>query len=275
MMDPKRLLEEGSALETSLLRVALDDAPRKGLDRRIQVALGIGGIAISASTATSTAAAASKATPYLVSLGIVKWAGVAVIGASAVVGTAAVIHREAAHAPTTTSSMHAAKRAPTRTLAPAATQSMEVRSKPAAPPEESLALVPAPPATATEPPGNPTKPAFEPRVLPVAQAPITTSIHAPAPQAKSALTSEVKLLDDAHAALDSGDTRLAMTLLDRHDREFRHGTMTQESLHLRIEVYAVLHDDARVNALGRAFVSRYSDSPLAPRVRSLMGGEGQ
>jgi outer membrane protein assembly factor BamD (BamD/ComL family) len=81
----------------------------------------------------------------------------------------------------------------------------------------------------------------------------------------------MRLMDGATAALDSGDARLALTLLDRHDLEFLHGQMAPEALELRIRAYGLRHDDAKVVELGRAFLSRYPDNPLVPRVRALIG----
>jgi hypothetical protein len=256
MTDPKRLLEEGTALEATLLGAALDDAPRKGLDRRVQAALGIGGIAISASTASTTAAAASKAAPLLLSLGIAKWAGIAVIGAGAVVGAAAVVHHESARS-TPPSAIAAAART---TPAPAVPAGIEDRVT-APPPPVPLAT-----AAAPEPTPSPS-PVANRSATPAAN---TTNAPEAPTQSKPALSDELRLVDGATRAIESGDAELALALLDRHDLEFLHGQMAPEALELRVRAYALRHDDVKVGDLGRGFLARYPDSPLVPRVRALV-----
>jgi hypothetical protein len=266
MTDPKRLLEEGTALEASILGAALDDAPRKGLDRRIHAALGIGGIAIGATTASTTAAAASKAAPALVSFGIAKWAGIVAIGASAVVGAAAVARHESMpiappHGPVVL-------RPPSGAIpAPTAVPVAELGLPPSAPvadptsdPGPAEAMLPRAPAAR----------AAEPTVSPAIEAPSAPSRVA-LPPSMPGLSSELDLVDRANAALDSGDAQRAITLLDRHDLDFLHGRLAPEALELRIRAYALRHDDVKVVDLGKTFLSRYPDSPLVPRVRALIG----
>jgi hypothetical protein len=282
MTDPKRLLEEGTTLEASLLGSAMDDAPRKGLDRRIQAALGIGGIAITTGTASTTAAAATKAAPYLVSLGIAKWAGwagIVALGAGAVVGAAAIARHEAgsersparARASSwispratyeTLPAAHGVEGArPSGTAAQAEAQAEGRAQEPSAPASEPEAVARVPVAAAPE--AKEAVVAANP-----SRSPSTSPVEVPAPPAPR-LSSELKLMDGANAALDSGDADLALTLLDRHDLEFLHGRLAPEALELRIRAYALRHDDAKVAELGRAFLARYPDSPLVPRVRAL------
>jgi outer membrane protein assembly factor BamD (BamD/ComL family) len=88
------------------------------------------------------------------------------------------------------------------------------------------------------------------------------------------LLSELALIDAARAALDSGDTALALSQLDRHDREFPRGQLAPEALALRVEVHAARHEDAKVRELAARFVARYPDHPQAERMRSRSSGEG-
>jgi hypothetical protein len=271
MKDPTRLLESGTELEASLLGSAEDDAPREGLDRRVHAAIGIGGIAISASTASATAAAASHAVPAapvlishaLVSLGVVKWAGIIVLGTGMAVGAAAVVHREA--------SVTRASRAgepSVSALAPV--------TRGRATPPVSVADIP--------PPVIPAAPAAEPASsLPVASEPVRAKLLAPvyapseavaappSPGPKTpALEDEVALLNRAHEALESGDATLALTTLDRHDLDYMHGALAPEALEVRIEAYVKRHDDVKVAELGQTFLARYPGHPLAGKVRSLL-----
>jgi hypothetical protein len=79
------------------------------------------------------------------------------------------------------------------------------------------------------------------------------------------------MLDDAHAALSSGDTTRALALLDLHDREFRGGgALAPEAMALRIEVYAQRGDRDAAARLGSRFLAIYGDTPQAQRVRSIV-----
>jgi outer membrane protein assembly factor BamD (BamD/ComL family) len=89
------------------------------------------------------------------------------------------------------------------------------------------------------------------------------------------LVSELALLDRAHRALDSADTPLALSMLDRRDLEFVHGDLAPESLALRIEAYAQRRDGVKVRELGQSFLSRYPSHPQVRRVQSLMDGSAR
>jgi hypothetical protein len=263
MNDPKRLLDEGTELEARLLSSAIDDAPRAGVGRRVHLALGIGGAAIGAGTATTTAAAAaaSKATPFLASLGVAKWVGILAIGTGAV-ASVAVVHRRASTPESTSVEAAVERRAPG---APAVRTAPEPETRSPAPAEVS----PPPAPIAVDPP------APDPRVGPSVsrQAPAVSSGQpAVAPQKAPApeLAGELALLDRAHAALDSGDTQLALATLDRHDLEYMNGGLAPEALLLRIEAYARRHDDVKVAELGARFLSRYTGHPQAPQVAEMM-----
>jgi hypothetical protein len=260
MTDPKRMLEGGTELEARLLGSALDDAPAKGLGLRVQAALGVSGIAIGAGTATTTAAAASKAAPLLMSIGVAKWVGIVAIGTGAVVG-AAVVHHEAE-----------SQQGSVRSVSPgvnAATPALTARrldtvpsSIPDIPP---IPLLPPPlaPAPTLAPP-----PVAQDRVA-LPPPPPGARAEMPAETAEE-LVSELALLDRAHRALDSGDTQLALSTLDRRDLEFVHGDLAPESVALRIEAYAQRRDGVKVRELGQSFLSRYPTHPQARRVQSLM-----
>jgi hypothetical protein len=263
MTDPRRLVEEGTELEMRLLASALEDAPGRGLERRVQAAVGIGSIAVGAGTASTTAAAASKAIP-LFSLVVAKWVGIVAIGTGAVVGVAIVRPKAGLqHAPIGSGS-------PTRPRGAALGAAMAASPSNAAQP-----LVPAIAPVAISPPVSP------PATLDRAGVASTTN-HSQAPAASPSagvptetttdLVSELAMLDSAHKALDSSDTQLALATLDRHDLEFAHGDLAPESLVLRIEAYAQRRDGAKVRELGQTFLSRYPSHPQSGRVQLLIDG---
>jgi hypothetical protein len=264
MNDPKRLLEEGTELEARLLSSAIDDAPRAGLGRKVHLALGIGGAAIGTGTATTTAAAAaSKVPPLLASLGVAKWIGIVAVGTGAV-ASVAVVHRRASTVESTSVEAPGAMERPAPG-APAVRTAPEPETRSAAPAE----VTPPPAPIAAGPP------APDPRVGPSGgrQAPVAAPgppavapPKAPAPE----LAGELALLDRAHAALDSGDTQLALATLDRHDLEYMNGGLAPEALLLRIKAYARRHDDVKVTELGARFLSSYAGHPEAPQVAEMM-----
>jgi hypothetical protein len=232
MTDPRRLLEEGSDLEIAVLDSARDDAAPKDVHGRVYGVLGLG-TAIGAATTTAAARAAGAwgATAAM------KWAGVAVIGSAVAVGATVYVghHRAQSAIPGAT---------PTAMPTPAVTAT----------------------ATATE-------------VASATAVPIATAMSTPssiAPPTASALpspadlASELAYLDAAHAAIDSGDTTLALAKLDRHDHDFPRGRLGPESLALRIEAYTRSGNDSKVLDLARAFLARYPNHPQARRVQSIV-----
>jgi hypothetical protein len=260
MKDPTRLLESGSEFEASLLASAENDAPREGLDRRVRAAIGIGGIAIGATTASVTASA--KGAPLLISLGIAKWAAIAVLGTGIAVGAAVAVRREAS-----------VSRTP---YVPIREPSVKARG----PVTRSSSTTPVPPSDVPTPIPRATESVPAQQAAPAAirvneVAPShALSEGSPGPRplgpATPALEDEVAILSRAHAALESGDTTLALGTLDRHDLDFMHGALAPEALEVRIEAYDQRHDEVKVAELGHAFLARYSEHPLAGKVRALL-----
>jgi hypothetical protein len=251
----------------------MDDAPSRGLERRVQAALGIGSIALGAGTASTTAAAASKAIPLL-SFGVAKWVGIVAIGTGAAVG-AAVVHHEAALRKPFIAPLAAAAQvgpgaipalSPPMRLAPetsARPLDIVVPEIPTLPPVAFAPLLPLTPRESTPDRGAVARPVAGAAVS--AEVPVKTT---------GDLVSELALLDVARRALDSGDTSHALTTLDRHDLEFAHGDLAPESLALRIEVYAQRRDDGKVRELGQSFLAQYPTHPQSRRVRALIDASG-
>jgi hypothetical protein len=269
MTDPKRLLEGGTELEARLLASALEDAPGRGLERRVQVAVGIGGIAMGAGTASTTAAAAaSKAIPLL-SLGVAKWVGIVAIGTGAMVGAAVIVRPEVGlrHAPVRSVSPTRPTGAPGAAVGPAMTAPPPNAAQPWIPPIPPIAISPPAPHPATLDRAGVPSTTNHPQALAA-----SPSAVVPTETTTDLLVSELAMLDSAHKALDSGDTQLALATLDRHDLEFAHGDLAPESLVLRIEAYAQRRDDVKVRELGQSFLSRYPAHPQSGRVQLLMHG---
>jgi hypothetical protein len=264
MSDPTRFSDGGgNDLERLLADSVRDDAPSRRTRRRVEAALGIGA-AVSTATASTSALGATVKTG--VTLGVAKWIGIATVGvALAGAGTASYLSKGAS---------------------PVAAPRVAVPSRPATPPsairvQTPPAIVPTVPApivtkapVATEAPvvtEAPAPPASVSTVKPVAAAASIASVSSIA-SAKPAATlgDELRLLDQAHAALSAGDTSRALSLLDRHDREATKPALAPEALALRVEVYARLGDRASVTRTANQFLALYGDRPEAQRVRTIL-----
>lgn len=103
--------------------------------------------------------------------------------------------------------------------------------------------------------------------------PVTSSGPLPPEAALPAarLAEEMSLLQSARTSLRAGNPGLALQELDRYARTFPHGLLQQESIELRVEAQFARGDRAEGNALGKQFLEAFPRSPLAPRVRGLLG----
>jgi len=250
MSEPTRFRDGGGGeLERLVVDSVRDEAPSSRTRRRVEAAIGLGA-AISTTTATTSALGASVKTGATLALG--KWIAIAAVTAAAGAGAAAYIEGGVP-------GLHRAQPA-----------SSAVRVQPAAPPVATVAHA----APSIVPPA-PVAPSAEPDVPVI---PVTTpstpppSAVAPAPSATPALTlgEQLQLLDEAHAALNGGDTTHALALLDRYDRDARKPALAPEVMALRVEIYARRGDRTSAARLARQFLEIYGDRPEAQRVRSVL-----
>jgi hypothetical protein len=154
------------------------------------------------------------------------------------------------------------------------------------PPPDVAPTVPRPPPdlAAVAPP--PFEPAMAPR-LPVAplspQAPqergegegrgsgARVMASGMAGRARSGLEAELDLIAVAGRRLGSGDARGALVVLERHRGAFPRGALAEEVEVLRISALLAAGEGARARLLGGAFLQTHGTSPLAARVRALIG----
>jgi outer membrane protein assembly factor BamD (BamD/ComL family) len=85
------------------------------------------------------------------------------------------------------------------------------------------------------------------------------------------LVREIGLVQRAHERVAAGDARGALALLDSYDAEFPRGQMSEEATVLRIQALREAGQEGRAQSLAHAFLEQHGDSPLAQRVRSLLG----
>jgi len=268
MSDPVRLRDAGDAFEMSVLAAAKDDVPGGHVGKGVRAALGLGAIAaIGATTSTAaaagtvatagTAATAKGATALGVAV-VVKWLGVCVVAGVALGATSAYVSQPRRPEPQAASAF-VSMPAPVR-AAPARPTTMVKTAPSPVPAPATPPAAPAPNATST----------LSTPALPVPLAtPSSTSASHPA-----TLLSELTPLDSARAALNAGDTSLALDQLNRHDLDYPSGQLAPETLALRIDVYAARHDDAKLVELTQRFLARYPGNPQAARVRSIADAAG-
>jgi hypothetical protein len=240
--DPGRLLDGGSDFEVELLRSAIGDGPSRHSRKRTMIALGLGTGIVGAGVTAATSTAASTG-------GILKWIGIGVVSGGLVVGGAqqavhmgAPPHLEIAVKGPVAHEAHRVALAPNR---PWMKRSVET-------PIESP-----PPSEVAD--AEPEKPAV---LAPIA--PIASKKNGPS------LSDEVKELDRARAALNSGDASRAIEALDQHDKQFGTALLGPEAMVLRIEALSARGDKNGAAALANQFLAVYPHSAYASRVRSLL-----
>lgn len=203
MSDPERLLGSGTDAEARLLAAGLDEPPPPDLlARTLEAATGAAQAAAAAHAAATAKAAVASAVPAA-SGGILGAIGIGALAGLITVGAYEVATRSSSPA--------------TPSAPPAAVTAIAIAA-PSAPQVATAARSPAPSTTST------------------------ASAAAPAPSVAataSTLAAELSLLDDARAALRSGDRTRARALLDRYAREIPRGQLGREAAVLRAEVESI------------------------------------
>ena len=90
--------------------------------------------------------------------------------------------------------------------------------------------------------------------------------------AKPTLTEELAAVDAASSALRAGDGAGAIRMLDEYARRFPRGRLRLEASVLRIEALAKTGQRAEASRRAKAFLKRYPNSVLAPRLKRYAGG---
>jgi hypothetical protein len=233
MTEPRRLIEEtDNEVEALLLRAGQAYRPPPSIRAGALAALGVGGSSLVLAKSATAAVSVWSLKGWIV-------AGLIVGGSTAGLGLA-VSQQETA---TTVE--------PTRMpVTPA-----EVRSEPPA-------VVPRPAAApeAAAPPEPAAEPATPAAPLPKAR------------PAKPTLTEELAAVDAASSALRAGDGAGAMRMLDEYARRFPRGRLRLEASVLRIEALAKTGQRAEAARRAKAFLKRYPNSVLAPRLKRYAGG---
>lgn len=110
--------------------------------------------------------------------------------------------------------------------------------------------------------GGPSTASNSPRLGPGAELPATVD--------RERLAEEVRAIDDASAALNSGRATQTLTLLDEYDRRYRERRFAPEALYLRMEALAQLGRLASARQIAERVLSTYPNSPQSERARWLL-----
>jgi outer membrane protein assembly factor BamD (BamD/ComL family) len=81
---------------------------------------------------------------------------------------------------------------------------------------------------------------------------------------------EMKLLDQARAALHAGDSERALVLLDRFDKEYPRAVLGDEASVTRVEVLLQRGQTEQARQIGERLLRERPGSVQAQRVRSLL-----
>jgi outer membrane protein assembly factor BamD (BamD/ComL family) len=87
---------------------------------------------------------------------------------------------------------------------------------------------------------------------------------------RATATAEIRLLDQARAALRAGDPAHAEVLLDRFDREHPRPVLADEATVTRVEALLLRGEAEEANRIGEKLLRERPNSVQAQRVRSLI-----
>jgi len=85
-----------------------------------------------------------------------------------------------------------------------------------------------------------------------------------------ALSQEIAVLAQVRRALETGEPRQALAVLDRHSATLRAGQLRLEADVLRLEALSKLGAKQEANERARSFIDQNPNSPLADRVRGFV-----
>lgn len=242
MIDLEALDDDLRALVRSEAEAPALSAERVARAReRLELRLQLGAVASPVAAATGAAPDAGAMTSTVKSLGWAKLAGIAAVAFAAGAATS-----WGALGSTTASSPS--------TLAPAM-----------APPPPVTAASSPPGAEAALPPPIPSPPIDQNKTNYTNNTNLTND-----QVAVDAVAAERTLLDQARRALREGDGSRALELIERHEREFRRGSLVEEREVLRVNALVSLGRIDEARARTNAFRNRFPTSPFLPALESQL-----
>jgi hypothetical protein len=271
MIDPPRLADDDGP-GAALLRAARHETPATDvLDRTLAAVAAVtaAGV-ITSAVATKTAAKTSLGT-------VLKFLLIGAAAGTLTVGGAAVVHYSVTEAPAAraTDTTSNARPHPVTTVP----RSPVVSSNPApesAPPALGLGERISPPAARTESRAAEVASAHRLDSLPSTPSPAGSSTAQPATEpadGDSAMSAEVRLLDEARRALGEGRSAAALAAVERYEREAPTHRLAPEAAYLQMEANRALGDRAAAVRSAQVLLNLYPDGPHAARARRILHGE--
>jgi TolA-binding protein len=95
----------------------------------------------------------------------------------------------------------------------------------------------------------------------------------PAPSGAADLKEEIRLLDQARAAVRAGESNEALAVLAKYNRRYPRGQFRQEAQVLRVEALEQAGNKKAAVELGKKFVAAHPESPHVERVERVTGSE--
>jgi TolA-binding protein len=95
----------------------------------------------------------------------------------------------------------------------------------------------------------------------------------PAPSGAADLKEEIRLLDQARAAVHAGESNEALALLAKYNRRYPRGQFRQEAQVLRVAALEQAGNKKAAVELGKRFVAAHPESPHVERVERVTGAE--
>jgi hypothetical protein len=305
MTEFPRLLNSGSPGQRAMLEAALDDAPSASSQKRLLLALGVGGAAVSigssaqaasnvgdASAPTASvspsipmssgigetaaftgvpslaapAATAVAVTATAISTGLIaKWLVVATLSLTAV-GFGAVVGRVIAR---NTPPWESAALHGNTVTAQGTSLSREVKHGVSPGVTRTDSSTRTAPTLPLPPPNNDLGPSTEEQVT-THFAPSRPSANRPVAVEQLTVSGETALVEKARDALRHGDPAGCLSLLEIRRKGVRGGVLAPEATILRIDALRALGQRASATQEATRFVHDYPDSPLVERIRDLL-----
>jgi hypothetical protein len=279
---PRLRDSSGSELGRRLLRSAAGDAAPAQSRKRALAAAGLAASTVVVSS--GTAAAGLAASTMALTL---KWVGVGFLAGTVTLGAASISIDRREDSRATVDERREAPQSPEADRAARALAAPErMTGEPAAPPPaatresessvSSRSVAPRPAGTPSPAALRPAPPAAAPAIG--TQAPSRSfALEREAPEAAAPSVSkgdafevELGLVDQARRAIAADRPDVALSLLDRLDRESRTRSFGPEATVIRIEALMHAGDRSTAERLARDFVARHPNHPLVERVQGLV-----
>jgi TolA-binding protein len=138
------------------------------------------------------------------------------------------------------------------------------------PPAEVRTVPVSAPARVIEAPALPS-PAIQPKSAPAVERAAPAPVRRQAPAVKPAaspseLRDQIRLMDQARAAVRAGSTDSALSLLTRYTQRFPDGAFRQEAAVLQLEALERAGERGKASSLARKFLNEHPDSPHVERM---------